>query len=60
MTRQQGSRESAIETLKRRLAQEHPLDREAYTEGKGRFIERITAIAIGTDNETGESQGTAA
>jgi len=36
------------ETLKRKLAQAHRVDREAYTQGKRRFIERITAIAIQT------------
>jgi GrpB-like predicted nucleotidyltransferase (UPF0157 family) len=32
--------------LKRRLAQEHRLDREAYTNAKGPFITRITALAL--------------
>jgi GrpB-like predicted nucleotidyltransferase (UPF0157 family) len=34
------------EDLKRRLALEHRLDREAYTEAKGPFIARITALAL--------------
>ena len=32
--------------LKRRLAQEYRLDREAYTEAKGPFIARITGLAL--------------
>ena len=32
--------------LKRRLAREHTFDREAYTEAKGPFIARITALAL--------------
>jgi len=32
--------------LKRRLAQEHRFDREAYTDAKGPFIARITALAL--------------
>lgn len=35
------------ETLKKRLALEFRLDREAYTEAKGPFITRITALALG-------------
>jgi GrpB-like predicted nucleotidyltransferase (UPF0157 family) len=34
------------EALKRRLALEHALDREAYTEAKRPFIERITELAL--------------
>jgi GrpB-like predicted nucleotidyltransferase (UPF0157 family) len=34
------------EALKRRLAHEHRLDREAYTQAKRPFIDRITAIAL--------------
>ena len=34
------------EALKRRLAQQHPFDREAYTEAKHPFIERITNLAL--------------
>ncbi len=34
------------EALKRRLAVEHRLDREAYTQAKHPFIDRITAIAL--------------
>jgi GrpB-like predicted nucleotidyltransferase (UPF0157 family) len=34
------------EALKRRLAEEHRLDREAYTQAKGPFIARITAVAL--------------
>jgi GrpB-like predicted nucleotidyltransferase (UPF0157 family) len=34
------------EALKRRLAQEHCLDREAYTEAKRPFINQITEIAL--------------
>jgi GrpB-like predicted nucleotidyltransferase (UPF0157 family) len=34
------------ELLKRRLAEEHRLDREAYTRAKQPFIERITSIAL--------------
>jgi GrpB-like predicted nucleotidyltransferase (UPF0157 family) len=36
------------EDLKRTLAQTHPFDREAYTQGKHLFIERITVIALET------------
>jgi GrpB-like predicted nucleotidyltransferase (UPF0157 family) len=32
--------------LKQRLAQEYRFDREAYTEAKGPFIARITALAL--------------
>jgi GrpB-like predicted nucleotidyltransferase (UPF0157 family) len=35
------------EALKRRLAQEHRLDREAYTQAKRPFIDRITDMALG-------------
>ena len=41
------------EALKRRLAQEHHLDREAYTQAKGPFINRITDMAL----EMGYGQG---
>jgi len=34
------------EQLKRDLSEKHPLDREAYTEGKGEYIRRITAHAL--------------
>jgi GrpB-like predicted nucleotidyltransferase (UPF0157 family) len=34
------------EVLKRQLAQKHRLDREAYTQSKSSFIERITAVAL--------------
>lgn len=34
------------EELKRILAQRHRLNREAYTEAKGPFIARITALAL--------------
>ena len=34
------------ESLKRVLAQQHHFDREAYTEAKRPFIERITSLAI--------------
>jgi GrpB-like predicted nucleotidyltransferase (UPF0157 family) len=34
------------EALKRRLALEHHLDREAYTEAKRPFINRITDMAL--------------
>jgi GrpB-like predicted nucleotidyltransferase (UPF0157 family) len=33
--------------LKRRLAREHPLDREAYTDGKEPFVRRIVLEALG-------------
>jgi GrpB-like predicted nucleotidyltransferase (UPF0157 family) len=36
------------EALKRRLAREHRLDREAYTQAKRPFIDRITDIALET------------
>jgi len=36
------------EMLKRRLAQEHRLDREAYTQAKRPFIDRITDMALET------------
>jgi GrpB-like predicted nucleotidyltransferase (UPF0157 family) len=34
------------EALKRRLAQEHRLDREAYTQAKRPFIDRVTDRAL--------------
>jgi GrpB-like predicted nucleotidyltransferase (UPF0157 family) len=34
------------EALKRRLAQEHQFDREAYTQAKRPFIVRITDMAL--------------
>jgi GrpB-like predicted nucleotidyltransferase (UPF0157 family) len=34
------------EDLKRQLAEKHPLDREAYTEGKRAFIDRVANIAL--------------
>ena len=34
------------EALKRRLAEEHHCDREAYTQAKGPFIARMTALAL--------------
>lgn len=34
------------ETLKRRLAIEHRLDREAYTQAKHPFIDRVTTVAL--------------
>ena len=34
------------EVLKRQLAREHRFDREAYTEAKRPFIDRITDIAM--------------
>jgi GrpB-like predicted nucleotidyltransferase (UPF0157 family) len=34
------------ETLKRRLAMEHRLDREAYTQAKRPFIDRVTDAAV--------------
>jgi GrpB-like predicted nucleotidyltransferase (UPF0157 family) len=39
------------EALKRRLAATHTLDREAYTEAKRAFIDRVTDVAM----ETGRS-----
>jgi GrpB-like predicted nucleotidyltransferase (UPF0157 family) len=44
---------SEYEALKRRLAHEHRLDREAYTQAKRPFIDRITDIAL----ETGRGSG---
>src|SRR5882724_8467507 len=44
---------SEYEALKRRWAHEHRLDREAYTQAKGPFIDRITDIAL----ETGYGSG---
>ena len=35
------------EALKRRLAEEHHFDREAYTQAKSPFIARITELALG-------------
>lgn len=37
------------EDLKRRLALEHHFDREAYTEAKGPFVARVTALALQND-----------
>ena len=34
------------EDLKRRLAQQHRFDREAYTEAKGPFVARISELAL--------------
>jgi len=34
------------EALKWRLAREFPFDREAYTDAKGPFVERISALAL--------------
>jgi GrpB-like predicted nucleotidyltransferase (UPF0157 family) len=34
------------EQLKRRLARDHPTDREAYTDGKSEYVMRITAAAL--------------
>jgi len=34
------------EKLKHHLAAKHPADREAYTEGKTEYIQRITALAL--------------
>lgn len=41
------------EVLKRRLADEHRLDREAYTQAKRPFIDGITEIAL----EAGHGSG---
>ena len=41
------------EALKRRLAREHRLDREAYTQAKGPFITRVTGIALETARASG-------
>jgi GrpB-like predicted nucleotidyltransferase (UPF0157 family) len=41
------------EALKHRLAKEHRLDREAYTEAKRPFIERITDAALESGNGRG-------
>ena len=41
-----GRLQREFEALKRRLAQEHRLDREAYTQAKGPFIDRITEMAL--------------
>lgn len=35
------------ETLKRRLAREHQFDREAFTQAKRPFIDRVTDMALG-------------
>jgi GrpB-like predicted nucleotidyltransferase (UPF0157 family) len=40
------------EALKRRLAAEHHLDREAYTEAKGPFIARIAAMALSRGDDS--------
>jgi len=45
------------EQLKSRLASEHPGDRQAYTEGKGEYVSRITAEALsraGSSSEAGD------
>jgi GrpB-like predicted nucleotidyltransferase (UPF0157 family) len=34
------------EVLKRKLAQQHRLDREAYSQAKRSFIDRVTTIAL--------------
>ena len=44
--RQHSGVRAEYEALKRRLAQEHQFDREAYTEAKHPFIERITNLAL--------------
>jgi GrpB-like predicted nucleotidyltransferase (UPF0157 family) len=41
------------EALKRRLAHEHRLDREAYTQAKRPFIDGITDIALETCHGSG-------
>jgi GrpB-like predicted nucleotidyltransferase (UPF0157 family) len=38
------------EALKRRLAREHRLDREVYTQAKRPFIDRITNLALDVDD----------
>ena len=40
------------EALKRRLALEHRLDREAYTTAKRPFIDRITSLALEEDGSS--------
>jgi GrpB-like predicted nucleotidyltransferase (UPF0157 family) len=35
------------EVLKRRLAREHAVDRDAYTRAKAPFVDRVTDIALG-------------
>jgi GrpB-like predicted nucleotidyltransferase (UPF0157 family) len=42
------------EALKRRLAQEHYLDREAYTEAKRPFINQITEMALKMGSGSGD------
>jgi GrpB-like predicted nucleotidyltransferase (UPF0157 family) len=44
------------EMLKRQLAQKHRLDREAYTQSKSSFIERITTIALESGYGSSRSQ----
>jgi GrpB-like predicted nucleotidyltransferase (UPF0157 family) len=44
--RAHGDIAAEYEVLKRNLAQVHQFDREAYTEAKGPFINRITDIAL--------------
>jgi len=44
--RRHGEVAAEYEALKRRLALEHRLDREAYTEAKRPFIDRITEMAL--------------
>jgi GrpB-like predicted nucleotidyltransferase (UPF0157 family) len=44
--RAHASASSEYEALKRRVAQEHHLDREAYTQAKRPFIDRITDAAL--------------
>jgi GrpB-like predicted nucleotidyltransferase (UPF0157 family) len=39
---------SEYAALKARLAEEHRFDREAYTDAKGPFIQRILAVANAT------------
>jgi GrpB-like predicted nucleotidyltransferase (UPF0157 family) len=45
------------EALKRRLAQQHHLDREAYTQAKLPFINRITDMALETGDGSGRHAG---
>jgi GrpB-like predicted nucleotidyltransferase (UPF0157 family) len=44
--RAHGDVAAEYEALKRRLAQEHRLDREAYTQAKTSFVRRITDVAL--------------
>jgi GrpB-like predicted nucleotidyltransferase (UPF0157 family) len=44
---------SEYEALKRQLARHHRLDREAYTQAKGPFIDRITDMALEVDRASG-------